>query len=77
MRTHRCGDLTVVANDNTMFRIYAGLLASQSHTFEDMYAVTGSSADEIFDSCPVVHLYDTSGEFAHFMRVLIPKEIRR
>ena len=71
------GNLILVANDNTAFRIYAGLLASQSHIFEDMFAVAGLSADEVFDGCPVVRVYDTSGEFAHFLRVLIPKQSRR
>lgn len=71
------GNLILVANRHTAFRVYAGLLASQSEIFANLFAVASVSPDEVYDGCPVVPVYDTPGEFAHFLRVLIPKESRR
>ena len=34
------------------------------------------NADEAYEGCPVVPVYDTPVEFAHLLRVLIPKETR-
>ncbi|KAI1795355.1 hypothetical protein LXA43DRAFT_38544 [Ganoderma leucocontextum] len=70
------GNLILVANRDTAFRIYTGLLASQSEIFANMFAVASSSADETYEGCPVVPVYDTPVEFAHFLRVLIPRESR-
>ena len=70
------GNLILVASRETAFRIYTGLLASQSEIFANMFAVASSSADETYEGCPVVPVYDTPVEFAHLLRVLIPKERR-
>ncbi|PIL26560.1 hypothetical protein GSI_12318 [Ganoderma sinense ZZ0214-1] len=70
------GNLILVAGRETAFRIYTGLLAAQSEVFANMFAVASSSADETYEGCPVVPVYDTPTEFAHLLRVLIPKESR-
>nr|VWO99000.1 Fungal_trans domain-containing protein [Ganoderma boninense] len=70
------GNLILVAGRETAFRIYTGLLASQSEVFANMFTVASSSADEAYEGCPVVPVYDTPVEFAHLLRVLIPKETR-
>ncbi|PIL26558.1 hypothetical protein GSI_12316 [Ganoderma sinense ZZ0214-1] len=70
------GNLVLVANRHTAFRVYAGLLASQSEVFANMFAVASSNADEVYDGCPVVPVYDVPSDFAHFLRVLLPKESR-
>ena len=31
----------------------------------------------VYDGCPVVPVHDTPGEFAHFLRVLMPKDTRK
>lgn len=73
------GNLILVdaANRTTAFRIYAGLLASQSEFFANMFTVASSNADEVYDGCPVVPVYDTPEDFAHLLRVLIPKDSRK
>ncbi|KAI1795314.1 hypothetical protein LXA43DRAFT_1090964 [Ganoderma leucocontextum] len=66
------GNIVLVAQ-RTAFRIYRGLLSSQSTVFSDMFASSSSSADETFDECPVVHLSDSPHDLAHLLRVLLPK----
>ena len=63
----------VLAARRTGFRIYRGLLASQSTVFSDMFASSTSKADETFGGCPVVHLSDSPHDLAHLLHVLIPK----
>lgn len=70
------GNLILIANRDTAFRIYTGLLASQSEIFANMFAVASSSADETYEGCPVVPVYDNPVEFAHLLRVLVPKDSR-
>ncbi|KAI1795335.1 hypothetical protein LXA43DRAFT_1090983 [Ganoderma leucocontextum] len=70
------GNFILVANRDTAFHIYAGLLASQSHIFADMFTLASSSADEVYEGCHVVPVYDTPGEFAHFLRILMSKKSR-
>ncbi len=63
----------VLAARRTGFRIYQGLLSSQSTVFSDMFASSTSNVDETFDGCPVVHLSDSPHDLAHLLHVLIPK----
>ena len=66
------GNIVLVAR-STAFRIYRGLLASQSDVFSDTFASSTSSPDETFDGCPVVHLSDSPSDLVHLLRVLLPK----
>ncbi|KAM5539312.1 hypothetical protein V8D89_007003 [Ganoderma adspersum] len=68
----RDGNIVLVAR-RTGFRIYRGLLSSQSTVFSDMFASSTCKADETFDGCPVVHLSDSPHDLAHLLHVLIPK----
>ncbi|KAI1795326.1 hypothetical protein LXA43DRAFT_882141 [Ganoderma leucocontextum] len=65
------GNIVLVAG-GTAFRIYRGLLASQSTVFSDMFASSTSSPDEIFDGCPIIHLSDSPHTLAYLLRVLLP-----
>ncbi len=62
----------VLVTRNTGFRVYRGLLASQSTVFADMLAASSSSSDEILDGCPVVQLTDSPHDLAHLLGVLLP-----
>ena len=55
------------------FRIYRGLLASQSTIFSDMFASSSSNAEETFQGCPVVQLSDSHHDLSHLLGVLLPK----
>ena len=67
------GNLVIVAED-TAFRVYRGLLAAQSTVFANMFATVASpTADEVFDGCPVVRLFDSSHDLRHLLRTLLPK----
>ncbi|KAI1795300.1 hypothetical protein LXA43DRAFT_992275, partial [Ganoderma leucocontextum] len=65
------GTIVLIAQQ-TGFRIYRGLLASQSTIFADMLAASSSSSDEILDGCPVVQLTDSPHDLAHLLGVLLP-----
>ena len=65
------GNIVLVAR-STAFRIYRGLLASQSDVFSDMFASATSSPNQTFDGCPIVHLSDSPSELVHLLRVLLP-----
>ena len=69
------GNLILVAR-GVGFRIYRGLLASQSSIFADMFAASSANAKELFDGCPVVHMSDSPSDLAHLLRVLLPKSQR-
>ncbi|KAI1795311.1 hypothetical protein LXA43DRAFT_37645 [Ganoderma leucocontextum] len=66
------GNIVLVAR-SVAFRIYRGLLASQSTVFSDMFASSSSSADETFEGCPIVQLSESPQDLAHLLRVLLPK----
>ncbi|KAI1786292.1 hypothetical protein LXA43DRAFT_952775 [Ganoderma leucocontextum] len=66
------GNIILVARD-TGFRIYRGLLASQSAVFSDMFASSNSQTNETFEGCPTVPLSDSPEDLTHLLRVLIPK----
>ena len=71
------GSIVLVAN-RTAFRIYRGLLATQSTVFEDMFAtVTSPMMDETFEGCPVVRLSDSPYDLTHLLRILLPRTDRR
>ena len=70
------GNLILIAR-GTCFRIYRGLLASQSTVFSDMLLSSTTSAEETFDGCPTVNVSDSPEDLAHFLRVLLPCSQKR
>ena len=69
------GSIVLVTN-RTAFRIYRGLLATQSTVFEDMFAtVTSPMMDETFEGCPVVRLSDSPYDLTHLLRILLPRTL--
>lgn len=52
------------------FRVYKGILSSQSEVFRDMLSVGSPSEDETIDGCAVVHLSDSACDALHFLKTL-------
>ncbi|KAI0742404.1 hypothetical protein C8Q80DRAFT_905340 [Daedaleopsis nitida] len=65
------GNVVLVARD-VGFRIYRGLLPTQSSVFADMFASSSPSNTELYDGCPIIHPSDPADDFRDFLRVLIP-----
>ncbi|KAH9916594.1 uncharacterized protein BXZ73DRAFT_81042 [Epithele typhae] len=67
--------ILVAAGAKYGFRLYRGLLASQSSIFSDMFAAAIPSTEDSHNGCPVVHLSDytadldsTNGTHPYFTR---------
>ncbi|KAH9856112.1 hypothetical protein C2E23DRAFT_810121 [Lenzites betulinus] len=65
------GSLILIAQ-TTGFRVYRGLLASQSEVFRDMFDSANPSTGDRFEDCPVVHLSDSPQDLRHLLRVIVP-----
>lgn len=64
------GNLILKAGD-TLFRIYAGLLAARSSVFRDMLSFPPpKEGNPILDGCPIVFVYDSPNDLAHFLRAV-------
>ena len=70
------GNVILVAGD-TAFRVYRGLLESQSTVFQDMFASSSAIPDESYRECPIVHLTDDPEDLRDFLRVLLPRRSRK
>ncbi|PIL26496.1 hypothetical protein GSI_12254 [Ganoderma sinense ZZ0214-1] len=69
------GSIVLVAR-GTAFRIYRGLLASQSPVFAETFAPSTSGPDKAgktFDGCPAVQVDDSPCDLAHLLRLLLPQ----
>ncbi|KAM5539614.1 hypothetical protein V8D89_006723 [Ganoderma adspersum] len=69
------GNVVLLAR-GTAFRIYRGLLASQSPVFAEMFAPSTSILDKAaktFDECPAVQVDDSPYDLAHLLRLLLPQ----
>ncbi|KAI1795343.1 hypothetical protein LXA43DRAFT_992370 [Ganoderma leucocontextum] len=70
------GNVVLVAR-NIGFRVYRGLLVTQSTVFADMFASSSPHSDETIDGCPVIHVSDSPEDLVHLLRVLLPTTQRR
>ncbi|KIJ29134.1 hypothetical protein M422DRAFT_269564 [Sphaerobolus stellatus SS14] len=66
----------VLLCDDTLFKVYAGILSVQSEIFRDMFSLTAHQPVEIekHDGCPLVRLADDKEELAHFLKALLYTE---
>ena len=69
------GNIVLVAG-GVAFRVYRGLLASQSTVFADMFGSACARENEMEEGCPVVHLSDSPIDVRHFLGFLLPKTRR-
>lgn len=60
----------ILSVDNTLFKVFCGVLASECTVFADMLAVGNPDNGERIDGCPVIHLDDSVEDFENFLRVL-------
>ena len=73
------GSVVLIAGD-VAFRVYRGLLASQSKVFADMFESASATQcardNEMEEGCPIVCLSDSPLDVRYFLRVLLPKSQR-
>jgi hypothetical protein len=62
----------VVQAEDTVFRVYGGLLANQSTIFQDMFGVPQPLPQDIdtYEGCPLIHVRDSAPDMYHFLLVL-------
>ena len=63
------GNVVLIA-ENVALKLHRGVLARQSVVFQDMFAIPQPESTEVFDGCPVVHLYDSASDLAIFIEIL-------
>ena len=66
------GNMILLAQDGTAFKIHRGVLARRSQVFESMLQLPQPSVDRALnetddESCPVVEMYDHPTELANFL----------
>ncbi|KAJ7808570.1 hypothetical protein B0H13DRAFT_1668630 [Mycena leptocephala] len=63
-------DGTVVLRvENTLYRVYRGLLASRSTVFHDTFSIPQPAEErEEIDGCPVLQLHDKEEDFTWFLK---------
>jgi hypothetical protein len=72
----QCHDLwfldgnVVIRAENTLFRVYQGILGAKSPVFSGMFSVPQPENEEKYDGCPFVHVHDTSQEMTFFLLAL-------
>jgi hypothetical protein len=62
----------VIRAENTLFRVYRGILSSHSEFFKDMLSLPQPRGvgDETVDDCHVVQVHDQAEDMAPFLRSL-------
>jgi len=64
------GNLILKA-ENSLFRIYTGLLAARSSVFKDMLAFPPpAEGNEMLDGCPIVTVYDNAKDMVFFLKAI-------
>lgn len=64
------GNLILKA-ENSLFRIYSGLLAAHSSVFKDMLGFPPpEGGNTMLDSCPIVTVYDSAKDMGYFLRAV-------
>lgn len=63
----------VIQAENIVFRVFRGILASNSAVFADMFSVpqpTNVTGPDVYDSCPLIQIYDTPEDARHFLKAI-------
>jgi len=63
----------VIQTENIVFKVFRGILASNSTVFADMFSVpqpTNDTGPDVYDSCPLVQIYDTPDDARHFLKAI-------
>ncbi|KAI0753759.1 hypothetical protein C8Q74DRAFT_1373699 [Fomes fomentarius] len=68
------GNVVLLASDTVAFRVYSGLLASQSPVLRNMLSSPAIASAAQIDAVRVVQVLDSSHEWKHLLRILLPKD---
>lgn len=63
----------VIQTENIVFKVFRGILASNSTVFSDMFSVpqpTHDAGPDVYDSCPLIQIYDTPEDARHFLKAI-------
>jgi len=63
----------VIQTENIVFKVFRGILASNSAVFADMFSVpqpTHDAGPDVYDSCPLIQIYDTPEDARHFLKAI-------
>lgn len=60
----------ILRAENTLFRVYSGLLAQHLPVFKDLFTLPQPLDDETFEGCPVVTLQDNAVELRELLKVV-------
>lgn len=65
----------VIQAENIAFKVFRGILASNSTVFADMFSVpqptnAAFTGPDTYDSCPLVQIYDTPEDTKHFLKAI-------
>jgi hypothetical protein len=63
----------VLLCENTLFRVYGGVLAMNSQVFKDMFSLEGIQPTdaETYDGCPCIRLPDQAKDIERLLNVLL------
>jgi hypothetical protein len=63
----------VLLCENTLFRVYGGVLAMNSQVFKDMFSLEGiqPTGAETYDGCPCIRLPDQAKDIERLLNVLL------
>jgi hypothetical protein len=69
------GSMVLLAND-TLFRMYFGLLSNYSEVFSGMATLSECQPPdaEVYDGCPLIRLTDDAEELAYFLDMIMGYE---
>ena len=57
-------------NPRTMFKCHRSILSTRSDIFSDVFTLPASSANELYEGLPVVHLPDAAADVKQLLRIL-------
>lgn len=63
----------IIQTENIVFKVFRGILASNSAVFFDMFSVpqpTNITGPDMYDSCPLIQIYDTPEDTRHFLKAI-------
>lgn len=65
------GNLILRAEDS-LFRIYSGILSARSSVFKDMFAFPPpAEGNDNMDGCPIVEVYDSAEDMTYFLQAIL------
>lgn len=65
----------VVQAETTQFRVFRGVLASESDIFNDMFSIPQpTSQGEVVDGCPVVRVHDSAQDWTYILRMICKRQ---